>query len=250
MRCPYCAEDVRDEAVVCKHCHSELFVVKPLLSKINEMSARLAVFSEAAPNAESLVPNRAHHGAERHHRPGLSALESIALTYIGLVLAHFLIIVHFDSKLLYLRLVSMAIPFFFGLVCRESENTNLLAELFWGVVVAIAAILSMAAVVSEVDKVPFLPKDAYEWRDFGYYSASIGFGFLTGAILRHMLIAIYAPSGKTNIVVEWIARSIVEQFTDGKPKFTLKAIRSMVSSVLGFGSAIISIFDGLWEFLK
>ena len=36
MRCPYCAEEVKDEAVVCKHCHSELFVVRPLLEKIND----------------------------------------------------------------------------------------------------------------------------------------------------------------------------------------------------------------------
>ena len=250
MRCPYCAEEVKDEAVVCKHCHSELFVVRPLLAKISEMSARMAALTITEEHLEAEAVSHAHHRSARHHRPGLSALESVALTYIGLVLAHFLIIVHFDSKLLYLRLVSIAIPFFFGFLCRESEKTNLLSELLWGVVVAVAAILSMAAVVSEVDKVPFLPKDAYEWRDFAYYSASIGFGFLTGVIMRHMLIAIYAPSAKTNIVVEWIARFIVEQFTDGKPKFTLKAIRSMVSSVLGFGSAIISIATGLWEVLK
>jgi hypothetical protein len=250
MRCPYCAEEVKDEAVVCKHCHSELFVVRPLLEKINEMSARMAALTQAESHLEAEVASHVHHTPARRRHPGLSGLESVALTYIGLVLAHFLIIVHFDSKLLYLRIVSIAVPFLFGFLYRETERTNLLAELFWGVVVAAAAILSMAAIVSEVDHVPLLPKDAHEWGEFAQYSASIGFGFLTGVITRLMLIAIYAPSGKANFVVEWIARFIVEQFTDGKPKFTLKAIRSMVSSVLGFGSAIISIITGLWEFLK
>ena len=232
MRCPYCAEDVRDEAVVCKHCHSELFVVKPLLSKINEMSARLAVFSEAAPNAESLVPNRAHHGAGRLHRPGcrrwihradLHRLGARAFSYHRLTGCFIC--------------VSYRYPVFFGLVCRDRKIPTCSPNCF-GAWLCGDPIHGRRRVGS--GQVPFLPKDAYEWRDFGYYSASIGFGFLTGAILRHMLIAIYAPSGKTNIVVEWIARFIVEQFTDGKPEFTLKAIRSMVSC-LGFGSAIISL---------
>ena len=45
------------------------------------------------------------------------------------------------------------------------------------------------------------------------------------------------------------ARFIVDQFGDGRQKFTLKAIRSMVSSILGFVSAVVSIFAGLWEYL-
>lgn len=251
MRCPYCAEEVKDEAVVCKHCHSELFVVRPLLEKVNALSARLALAESAEANADALAASHMHRATGRHHHPGLSMLETATLSYIGLVIAHFLfIIVHPDSKLLYLRFASMVIPFVFGLLCRESEKSNLIFELIGGMVVAAAAIFSMAAVVGYVDKVPILPKDAYEWREDAVYGASIAFGFLSGVIMRHLLIAIYAPSTKPNVVIEWIARFIVEQFTDGKPKFTLKAIRSLVSSVLGFGSAIISIIAGLWEFLK
>jgi len=251
MRCPYCAEEVKDEAVVCKHCHSELFVVRPLLEKVNALNARLAELDVAAPSAVVQAPSHARHTSGRHHGPALTILESLALTYIGLVVAHFLIIiVHPESKELNLHVASMAIPFLFGLLCRESENSNLIYELFAGMAVAGAAIFSMSAVVGYVDHRPVLPMDALELREHAIYGASIAFGFLTGVIARHMMIAIYAPSSKPNIVIEWIARFIVEQFTDGKPKFTLKAIRSLVSSVLGFGSAIISIIAGLWEFLK
>ena len=63
-------------------------------------------------------------------------------------------------------------------------------------------------------------------------------------------MAIYVPNAKSNKAIEWIARFIVEQFMDGKRKFTLKTIRSMVSSILGFASAMISVVTGLWEYLK
>jgi len=252
MRCPYCAEEVKDEAVVCKHCHSELFVVKPLLEKINVMSARIAALDNAAEHLAPEIENHMHRAAARHHGPGLTPLESYALTYIGLLAAHFLIIIVADSKLLYLRVAWMAIPFFFGLACRESEKSNLVYELLGAMVVAFAAILSGDAVVAYQDNKPWLPANAYEWREDAIYGSSIAFGYLTGVIGRHMLIAIYSPSAKSNFVIEWIARFLVEQFGDGKgkPKFTLKSVRSMVSSILGFGSAVISIVTGLWEFLK
>jgi hypothetical protein len=250
MRCPYCAEEVKDDAVVCKHCHRELFVIKPLLDKISVMNTRLAALDQTLAHAEADELTHARRAPTRHHQPALTPLEAFAFTYIALVIAHFLIVVvHPDSKLVYLRVLSIAIPFFFGILCRESEHTNMITELLWGMVVAAAANLTMLAVVAYVDKVSFLPEDAYQWREVGYYSASVAFGFLTGVIMRHILIAIYAPATKPNKIIDWIARFIVEQFTDGKPKLSLRSIRSMVSSVLGFGSAVISIIAGFWEFV-
>ena len=81
MRCPYCAEEVKDEAVVCKHCHSELFVVRPLLEKVNALSARLAVLGETAASADGQAPSHVRHTSGRNHGPALTVLESLALTY-------------------------------------------------------------------------------------------------------------------------------------------------------------------------
>jgi hypothetical protein len=33
MRCPYCAEEIKDAAAVCKHCHRDLFVARRRLDQ-------------------------------------------------------------------------------------------------------------------------------------------------------------------------------------------------------------------------
>jgi hypothetical protein len=101
--------------------------------------------------------------------------------------------------------------------------------------------------VAKLDKVAFLPQTAYEWREHAEYSASIAFGFVTGVIVRQAVIAFFSPGTKSNKLIDMITRLIANNLKhEGKTVFTLKLIRTVVSTVLGVGSAIISIVSGLW----
>ena len=41
MQCPFCAEEVKDEALVCKHCSHDLKVPASLVEENGELTAKL-----------------------------------------------------------------------------------------------------------------------------------------------------------------------------------------------------------------
>lgn len=42
MQCPYCAESIKDGAVVCKHCDRDLTFFKPLFERLSDLEKRVA----------------------------------------------------------------------------------------------------------------------------------------------------------------------------------------------------------------
>jgi hypothetical protein len=41
MECPFCAETIKDEAVVCKHCSRDLRIVRPVILEIQKIVLEL-----------------------------------------------------------------------------------------------------------------------------------------------------------------------------------------------------------------
>ena len=42
MRCPFCAEDTRDDALVCRHCGNDLKIPEVLITENNELKEQVA----------------------------------------------------------------------------------------------------------------------------------------------------------------------------------------------------------------
>jgi hypothetical protein len=65
MRCSFCAEEVRDDAAVCRYCGNYLAVPETLLAENLELKKRLAVLQHELTELHGRKPSRRSRFASR-----------------------------------------------------------------------------------------------------------------------------------------------------------------------------------------
>jgi hypothetical protein len=187
VNCPYCAESVNYGATVCKTCRRDIALVlslgeakQTLKQRVLELEAELAEL-------------RGHDEAE----PGATAAESIArrpgildllviyfvLPTIVLVGAHYLLIIKFDARLVWLRAASIALPALFGLLLERKLQPRWYFTLALGVVVGLVSVFGMSTMVHFSDGDSILPDSAVAWRETLEYVTSIALAYVLGSLI-------------------------------------------------------------------
>lgn len=261
MRCPCCLSEIDDEALVCKVCKRDLYLFKPLLAQIASLQAQLT----AQPEREALeqrvreLENQLEHTRERLHPPQatpVAFLQSLAvfilLPLALLLLGHWLITVVLDTQLLYLRLISIILPLPFGFFLFSRHRRSVAPWFVATAFLAIASVIGMSWITSLVDGTPVLPQNAFEWREYLEYAASISFSFLTGMLLGGLLQPRkQGPLSKDpkSLLQSIVGRLLGSNLTPQQLASLVKKLEEYGSSLVAVGTTAVSIYTGLKGFL-
>ena len=276
MHCPYCTSEISDAALVCPVCTRDLYLFKPLLQKIDalekqlqdvatagsktfeERIARLEAELEALRKAPAVAPaHTAYTAAADSAQPAAprsyvgSALITLGVTLLLLLAAHGLIVMVYDLKPLYLRIASLLIPLPFGVALYVWHPRRFGVSVLLALITACAAVLGMSAVTGFVDKVPVLPQDLRDWREFIEYAASIGLSFVTGLLLGKLrAVRTTSPQRQPNRLVLFVAH-LFTTHEDGELGLQkmIARITKLVATLTPAASAAVSIYTGVKAFV-
>ncbi|MGZ3173481.1 MAG: hypothetical protein ACXU7G_10360 [Croceibacterium sp.] len=263
---------MNDEALIRRR--RDLSMVRRLVDHLDEVTHRLEAYEAAAttPDAAAASGNRSPSeldgrdtatalvGQLAGRLPTIAPMSAVLLGLVALLTAHFLIIVHYDLPLIWLRLASIVLPCGFGFFYRQKTDESLLAGLVVGVVLAAIAILAMSAVVGKIDNVPILPTDAHGWGEVAQYGVSIAFAFFTGTVIRQIVIVMHNPTVQSSELAHLVAHYAKAKISGAAPgdpndlrrDRRLKRIgmaERIITGCTAVGSALVSIWTGLASLL-
>jgi hypothetical protein len=178
MECPFCAEVIKDEALVCKHCSRDLKVSLPLIEQNEDLVLSLDELQNEAVRLREQI--------KRRERPVGYWLRQFFVfllpTIVLLLIAHYIIIFVLDQKALYLRVVSMLIPLPFGFALNWFAHQRIARVAMFGAIAGFIGVWSMSTVTGLHDHVSIWPDSLQDVRELIEYSISIALALTTGGI--------------------------------------------------------------------
>lgn len=254
MNCPYCLEEVKAEALVCRTCLRDLAVPKPLMLANQELTERVAELEAEVRALQRRVPREAEAAAKavvvQPVHPVRTTLLYVVLPVLLLVALHYLLVVRLDARLIWLRVASIALPAVFAFRLEAVHQPRWLLLWPMAIVVAIASVLGMSVVVHLTDGDPIVPQGAVEWRETLEYIASILLAYLLGPLLCKALRPVKRHAVGARGLIEQIASAMAKARGGGKesPKTLEARVERMVKLMnLGISAATAAgaIYTGL-----
>jgi hypothetical protein len=223
---------------------AEISAIKDL---VHSAAGVLSAARDGAIVAAAVVDEPIEYAPRSWQSVAAAAIATIAL----LMLAHWLIVVVFDLRLIVLRIASIAIPLVIAMVLTLKRRIVLRYEIGIALAIGLVAVFGMAYVTSIVEKSTWLPENAREWRETLEYVASVAFAYVTGVMASS---AWQAHVGRSNGQVADATLRLAQRLakatgraleTGSKVGKQVKTIHEVINTAIPAATAVVSVVTGV-----
>jgi hypothetical protein len=255
MNCPYCLSEVLEEAHVCKTCSRDLYLFKPMMASIASLEDQLAavptqeLYELRIAELEHLLDEQEQKLASRSLFTWIKDIAIyLMVPLLLLLLAHWLIVIVYDAKMIYLRIISMILPLPFAYFLFKAHAHKLFPWFFGAAFLAITSVIGMSWITSLVDKTPVWPQNLFDWKEVLQYSASIALSFLTGMLLGGVAYADKQRRRQADSMSALIKAASIHSENGSVSTGVLGLMNNLQQhggAVVALGSTAASIYTGL-----
>jgi len=225
-----------------------------MMAKVADLQAQLAekpsneVYEARIEELESLLEDLHQKHATRTFLNWVTDIVFyLIVPLLLLLLAHWLITVVYDTKMLYLRIVSIALPLPFAYFLFKSHSHKLLPWFVGVVFLALASVIGMSWITSLVDHSPVWPQNLFEWKEVIQYATSIAFSFLTGMLLGRIAYNAKQKRKKVKLLKSSLLSAPLNDATASLEDIhgVMKTLQEYGGTIVALGTTAVSIYTGL-----